>query len=361
MRVLKHSSRGDALRLVCYLIVTLPAWSGRNAMLLAFQAYGGQPPWGLEQPVRIRGGIHRGDKFEKQIGRGLYLRLVPDDEGWQIEVGDQHDDFTGCVNPPFHGITPMQIEGWHFRTDDNTAARPSSDFLSPGVGEKRWFDFVLSADDNKKECDNLSAALYINDEKNPEHVRALSDMGQYTSGRGWLAITAITLGNLVPGQQAWIESLQFEAELSFTGALELWKLPSRYVILKGYTGWVRVHYNEKGAAPSPKKDGYQVLQIPSSGVLHTSAELRTDSRDAQYIFSDGAVASASGTHRQIWAWTTVFAGDCGGTYHLFFVGTKQQYASAPNTVSYGSGNCTCTIQKDKDGAAPEIPCESAER
>jgi hypothetical protein len=225
----------------------LTLWTGRVFFLLAIQAtgvsgaYGGQPPWGLEQPVHIRGEVHRGERFEKALGRGLYLRLVPDEEGWQIEVGDKNDDFTGCVNPPFHAITPMQIEGWHFRNDDNTAARPPRDFLTPGVGEKRWFDFVLTADDNQNECENLDTALRTDDEKISEQTRATSEMGRYVSGRGWLAITGMALGNLVPGRQAWIESLQFEAELAFTGALELWKLPSRYVIPSGYTGWVSVY------------------------------------------------------------------------------------------------------------------------
>jgi len=310
-------------------------------MLLALQAYGGQPLWGLEQPVHIRGEVRRGERFEKPVGRGVYFRLVPDDAGWQIEVGNENDDFTRCVNPPSHGITPMQIEGWHFRNDQNTAARPAGELLTPGVGEKRWFDFVLTADDNQKECNNLDAVLYIDDEKNPDHLRAMREMGSRVRGRGWFAITGMTLGNLVPGQQAWIESLQFEAELSSTGALELWKLPSRYVIPKGYTGWVRVHFGEKGATPSPQSDGHQMLSIPSSGVLHTSTELRSDRRDAQYIFSDGTPASLSGPHRQIWAWSNVAAGDCGGTYHTFFVGTREQYRSTP---------------KDKETGIPPAPC-----
>jgi hypothetical protein len=288
---------------------------GFPLLLLASQLYGGQPPWGLEQPVHIQGTLHRGERFEKAIGRGLFLRLVSDDQGWEIELGDRTDDFIGCVSPPFHGITARQIEGWHFRTDDNKVGRPADEFLTPGIDGKRWFDFALTADDNTKACDN------------PD------DFARYASGRGWLAITAMTLGNLVPGQQAWIESMQFEAELSFTGALELWKLPGRYTVPAGFSGWVCVYFNEKGAPPSPKSGGRFLVDVPASGVLHTSTELRSDPRDAEYFFSNGTPAAT-------WSWMVVNAGGC-GTYQTFFVGTKQQFASAP---------------RDKDGGPPPAPC-----
>lgn len=292
-----------------------PLWTSKLLLLFASQSYGGQPPWGLEHPIHMQGALHRGERFEKSIGRGFFLRLVPGDQGWEIEVGDKSGDFTGCVSPPFHGITPRQIEGWHFRSEDNRAARPAADFLTPGIHQKRWFDFALSTDDNRKACDN------------PD------DFARYSSGRGWLAITAVTLGNLVPGQQAWIDSMQFEAEVSFTGALELWKLPGRYTIPDGYAGWVRVHFSEKGAPPSPKHGDRYLLNVPASGILHTASELRSDFRDAEYFFSNGAPVAT-------WNRLVVDAGDC-GIYQTFFVGTRQQFEGA---------------SKDKDGGPPLEPC-----
>ena len=297
------------------LAAILPLSTVKLLLLIASQAYGGQPPWGLEQPLHIQGALHRGERFDKSIGRGLFLRLVPDEQGWEIEVGDQSDDFTGCVTPPFHGITARQIQGWHFRADDNKAALPAAGFLTPGVNERRWFDFALTSTDNRKACDN------------PD------DFARYSSGRGWFAITRMTLGNLAPGQQAWVESMQFEAEVSLTGALELWKLPGRYTIPSSYTGWVRVHFNEKGARPSPKSGDHYLLNIPISGVLHTSSELRSDPRDAEYIFSNGMPAPTRD-------WLVVNAGDC-GVYQAFFVGTQQRFAHAP---------------KGQDGGPPVEPC-----
>ena len=40
---------------------------------IALQAYGGQPPRGLERPVPISGDVHRGKRFDKPIGRGLII------------------------------------------------------------------------------------------------------------------------------------------------------------------------------------------------------------------------------------------------------------------------------------------------
>jgi len=167
--------------------------------------------------LRLHGEVHRPQKFEKEIGQGLVLRLAPSDYGWNIEVGpkDNDEDYIRCVNGPFHGITPYQIEGWLFRNDDNTAPRGPSELLTPAIGQKREFHFVLTAEDQKKSCADLDKMLYIYDENNPEHLAAANRFGMYAGGDGSLTITSMTLGNLKPGEQAWIETMQFEATFTF--------------------------------------------------------------------------------------------------------------------------------------------------
>ena len=171
-------------------------------------------------PVRIAGEVHRLERFEREIGRGLFFRLVPDDSGWEIEVGPGNgaDNYTDCVNEPLHGITPLQIEGWHFRSDDNTGARNPDDFLTPGIGVKREFQFVLTAEDETKACDDLERMSYIYDEKNPQRIATQDRFGMLAKGSGSFTITAMTLGNLKAGQQAWIESMKFEASFTFRDA-----------------------------------------------------------------------------------------------------------------------------------------------
>jgi hypothetical protein len=172
-------------------------------------------------PVHITGEVHRGEKFERDISHGLVLRLAPYDAGWDIEVGpkvssnDATDDYTDCVNEPLHGITPRQIQGWHFRTDDNTAARPPADFLTPGIGGKREFEFVLTAEDQSKSCADVDDLEHTPNQTDAQRNAASSRFGTLTRGSGSFNITAMTLGNLQPGQQAWVDSLKFEASFTF--------------------------------------------------------------------------------------------------------------------------------------------------
>jgi hypothetical protein len=56
---------------------------------------------------------------------------------------------------------------------------------------------------------------YIYDEKDPERIAATNRFGAYAGGDGSLTIVSMTLGNLRPGGQAWIESMRFEATFSF--------------------------------------------------------------------------------------------------------------------------------------------------
>jgi hypothetical protein len=172
-------------------------------------------------PVHITGEVHRGEKFEHDITHGLVLRLAPTDTGWDIEVGprvpsnDGTDDYTDCVNEPLHGITPRQIQGWHFRTDDNAAPRPPADFLTPGIGGKREFEFVLTAVDQSKSCADVDQIEHTPNQTDAQRNASTARFGALARGSGTLTITAMTLGNLQPGQQAWIDNLQFEASFTF--------------------------------------------------------------------------------------------------------------------------------------------------
>ena len=172
--------------------------------------------------IRLHGEVRRSEKFEQEIGRGLAFRLVPDEYGWNIEVGpkDGTDNYLDCVNGPLHGITPYQIEGWLFRNDDNTATRKPSELTTPGIGEKREFQFVLTAIDQAKSCADLDKMEHIYDGKDPKHTAALNRFGEHAGGDGSVTITSMTLGHLEPRAQAWIESMRFEATFSFRTADE---------------------------------------------------------------------------------------------------------------------------------------------
>ena len=167
--------------------------------------------------VHLQGEVKRGEKFEAYIGKGLVFRLAPDDNGWNIEVGrggEADEDFTDCVNVPLHGITDRQIEGWHFRSDDNTAGRKPEDFLTPGIGGNREFAFVLTAENESKACANTDEVAH-DWSGSRKHQDAMSNFGSLAGGEGRMTITDMKLGNLKAGQQAWIESMKFEVDVSF--------------------------------------------------------------------------------------------------------------------------------------------------
>ena len=188
------------------------------SLLLFLSGIGNAQPQSPQNlSVRVHGEVYRPEKFEEEIGRGLVFRLAPSEFGWAIEVGpkDTADNYMDCVNEPLHGITPFQIEGWLFRNDDNTAQRKPSEMLTPGIGEKREFQFVFTAADEAKSCADLEKMEYNHDDKDPEHIAATKRFGMHAGGDGSVTITSMTLGNLKPGTQAWIESMQFEATFSF--------------------------------------------------------------------------------------------------------------------------------------------------
>ena len=163
--------------------------------------------------IRFRAEVHRAENFEREIGRGLVFRLVPDEYGWSVEVGpkDSVTNYMDCVNGPLHGITPFLLEGWLFRNDDNTAPRKASAMLTPGIGAKHEFQFVLTANDEAKACADLEKT-----ESNLHGRLAFIDRSdRYAGGDGALTINHLALGNLQPGLQAWIESMGFDATFSF--------------------------------------------------------------------------------------------------------------------------------------------------
>ena len=128
----------------------------------------------------------------------MSLSLEPGELGWILVVRDERpDENIARLTGPFHFVpNPRYIEGWHFRNAGNTGPNDGSvnapqkerSFLfSPAVG--RSLEYPLTA---------LEAEQFTRD-----------------AGSGMLAIHSMTLGNLVPGQKAWIESMDFTIYLNW--------------------------------------------------------------------------------------------------------------------------------------------------
>ncbi len=280
--------------------------------------FGGSPPWGLEQPTKFKGALQSGEGFGKAIGKGLSLEIRPDGEGeWEIVVTSSegpYEDYSRCVNPPFHGPHPKHLMAWHFEPDRET---------SPGgVGEKRWLEFVLTAEDNEAECHALDTRLYRPTEP--------SGWGTRISGRCWVRPLTVNLG----GEPPYIDSFTFDGECGLYGALELWRRPAVYVIPDGFTGWVTVLYRLKGEPKLPRKGDAYVVDFTKSSTVRTSSDLRQDQRAAEFVLSPG---------RKIWGWAVGDADLC-SPYQTFFVGTEAQFHAQPDNPALKSIRWDCSKQ-----------------
>lgn len=83
--------------------------------------------------VSFDGAVARGEAFVHRFahdGAAYEFRLAPVSHGWQIWVSDpaQPDlNFVAVATPPFRGINPARIEGWHFRNADNSGPNEPGD------------------------------------------------------------------------------------------------------------------------------------------------------------------------------------------------------------------------------------------
>ena len=160
----------------------------------------------------VRGRVVRGQPFDRPFGGGLVFRLTPDPQGWTIGViqaGRPDEDFAGIATPPFRGVNPRYLEGWHFRNRTNTGPN-EGDVNAPQ--HERAFTFVLTPGDYQRARTALDVLLW-GQRSDAEREQAYAVLEQTGRGRGTFRITDATLGHLVPGAQAWFETLTFDVEL----------------------------------------------------------------------------------------------------------------------------------------------------
>jgi hypothetical protein len=181
-------------------------------------ASGAEPPDAKTcRRTAFAGEVARGQRFERRIEGNLIFLLVPDPApslGWTVKVIEpprDDEDYSSVVTPPHRGINARFVEGWHFRNPDNTG---------PNLGgvnapqDRRDFHFVMTREDYRAAADALDQLLWRRAEDTDESRQHAMDIYDgVTRGEGTLRIHRLDLGNLVPGQQAWIDSMGFTAEL----------------------------------------------------------------------------------------------------------------------------------------------------
>lgn len=97
--------------------------------LAALTAMGAEAAGPIRSRIPFDGTVKAGEKFECLFGGRFVFRLVPgtDEDGWSIEVIESgRTDNLAALTPPLHFTTPTDIQGWHFRNEDNTGPNDGS-------------------------------------------------------------------------------------------------------------------------------------------------------------------------------------------------------------------------------------------
>lgn len=177
-------------------------------------------------PYSFIGEVARGQRFEKALPNGLVFNLIPEEYayvgwmGWNIEIrplSESSQNYAGIATVPFRGTNALQILGWHFRNIDNTGPNDGS---VNAPQEERRFRFVLHEVDYQVASEAVECIMWppLCEEMD---VQAAIDLHQSVPvATGTLWVTRLELGNLEPGEQAWIEYMEFEVKLDLPAGWE---------------------------------------------------------------------------------------------------------------------------------------------
>ena len=98
-----------------------------------------------QQRTAFAGVVRADQRFQHQFGDRFVLALEPIECGWILAIYEtSRSEDLAQLTPPFHFVpNPTEIEGWHFRNQDNTgpndggvnAPQQEREFIfSPEVG-----------------------------------------------------------------------------------------------------------------------------------------------------------------------------------------------------------------------------------
>jgi hypothetical protein len=161
----------------------------------------------LDQPPIIftyNGTAQAAQATKVYFGSGLLFSLEPDPHGWNMVVKEASDseDFSR-LTPPFHGINPRQIHGWHFRNADNTGPNEPGPKNVNAPGRVREFIFSPAVG-------RSTTGPGATQPPTPEEVEKIR-----AYGRGRIEILDYGLDNLIPDKQAKFAWMRFKVELAW--------------------------------------------------------------------------------------------------------------------------------------------------
>jgi len=186
-----------------------------SALFLGISAYG----FAADNILELRGEATRGETMVHRFdfrGAAYEFRLVPMGGGWTIWIGDpKHRDhnYVTVATPPFRGVNPTIVEGWQFRNSDNTGPNAAGQNYLNVPQKERHFFFVRDEAGYQEAQEALEIMLRPEGRTAEELDEAQRRLTMVPHGEGILRIEALELGNLAPGEQAYIERMAFRVTL----------------------------------------------------------------------------------------------------------------------------------------------------
>lgn len=170
-------------------------------------------------PLELQGEAQGGETlvhpFEHD-GRHFQLRFLPRAGGWQIWIGDpMHRDRNYVVpaTPPYRGVNPAVIQGWQFRNADNTGPNKAGAGHVNAPGRIRTFAFVMDGQGYQRAREALEILTWPDGHNAAEINAAEKTLKRIPKAQATLEIEAMELGNLIKGEQAWIERMAFRLRM----------------------------------------------------------------------------------------------------------------------------------------------------
>lgn len=118
----------------------------------------------------------------------------------------------------------------------------------------------------------------------------------------------------------------------FGACQEKQRRPNKFLIPQDYTGWVRINYKVKNAAPIPIEDGFYLVKFTRTGLVDTSSEGEEGwAGDEYYYYSEGTLTRLPEVGKSKMIWGEVGYGskqvpdELPTQYAEFFVGPEQQF------------------------------------
>ena len=173
-------------------------------------------PFAQDRPLRFQGEVVRGGSFRKEIGHGLVFVLRPADDGWSIVVEPAlglgasgcSDNYASVIAVPMRGYREVDLAASYGNTAKEAVA------LSP-----RDVDFVLNAEDCKREADRRTKLTWPSQYTQKEVEEAEAKFATSTAGRAVLKVLDSKVsdsGVLVEGKDyGKIDWLKFEVVITF--------------------------------------------------------------------------------------------------------------------------------------------------